>query len=94
MTEQTEPWRAQEAPIATEDRLMALERQLALVDRVIGLEAEVAQLSVVSSLTPTEQLGAEQQLGRLRTSPAWRIGRVATAPLRIARRVARRGTHA
>lgn len=87
-------WTAPQADIAVSDRMLSLERQLHLVDRILGLEAQVAQLSSSTSLTPSEELGTELQLQRMRTSPAWRIGRVATSPMRIARRILRRGTHA
>ena len=83
-------WSAPGVEIPVSKRLLSAERQLALVDRVIGLEARVAELGAVTTLTPTEQLRAEQQLSRLRDSPAWRIGRAATLPARAARRVAGR----
>lgn len=71
-------------------RVASAERQLALVDRVLGLEAALAEQTVASALTPSEQLIAERQLVRLRGSAAWRIGQVATAPARVARRTLRR----
>jgi hypothetical protein len=83
-------WSAPGVEIPVSKRLLTAERQLALVDRIIGLEAQVAELGAVTTLTPTEQLRAEQQLSRLRDSPAWRIGRAATLPVRAARRVAGR----
>jgi hypothetical protein len=62
------------------------ERQLGLVDRVLGLEAQLAELSIDSALTPSEQLRVEQQLDQMRRSLGWRIGRIITAPITVARR--------
>jgi len=56
------------------------ERQLALVDRVLGLEAQLAEQSVDFVLTPSEQLRAEQQIDRMRSSLGWRVGRIISAP--------------
>lgn len=67
------------------------ERQLALVDRIFGLEAQVARLSAVRSLGPSEQLLVEQELARLRSTVTWRTGRIVSAPLRAALRVVRPG---
>ncbi|MEO8908024.1 MAG: hypothetical protein ABI310_08105 [Microbacteriaceae bacterium] len=86
-------WSAPGVELPVSKRLLTAERQLALVDRVLGLEAQVAELGAVTTLTPTEQLRAEQQLQRLRDSPAWRIGRAATLPARVARRAIGRVTH-
>lgn len=59
------------------------ERELALVDRVLGLEAQLAEQSLSFALTPSEQLRAEQQIGRMRTSLEWRVGRVVAAPFSV-----------
>jgi hypothetical protein len=83
-------WSAKNVELPTSKRVLSAERQLALVDRVIGAEAHAAEVGAVSSLTQTEQLRAEQQLQRMRDSPEWRIGRLATMPARLARRVLRR----
>jgi hypothetical protein len=85
-------WSARGIELPMSKRLLTAERQLALVDRIIGLEAQVAECGAVTTLTPTEQLRAEQQLQRLRDSPAWRIGRATTLPARLARRVVGRVT--
>lgn len=69
--------------------VFSIERQLALVDRVLGLEAQLAELSSSSQLSPSQQLRAEKELAVLRGSLTWRLGRVAAAPIRAARRVAR-----
>jgi hypothetical protein len=53
---------------------------------LIGLEVENAELSVTTSLTPSEQLRLEQQVARMRSSLEWRVGRVVTAPFRAVRR--------
>lgn len=89
----SDSWSAPEVESRAAHDHVEAERQLALVDRIIGLEAELAELAIASSLTPSEQLGAERQLIRLRATTAWRIGRLATAPVRIAKRVVRRGLH-
>ena len=68
------------------DELADRERQLALVDRVFGLEAQLAELSAENSLTPSERLRTEQRLIEMQGSLAWRLGRAATAPLRVAQR--------
>lgn len=91
----TEPkqktWIAAEVETPRQDLLISLERQLALVDRVIGLEAQLAERAVADSLTPTEELAAERQLLLMRRSSAWRLGRLVTAPARVAQRIVRRG---
>ena len=69
---------------------LSLEQQLELVDRVKALEAQLAQVSRLRSLTPTEQLDAEQLVVELRSSLPWRVGRIITIPLRIIQRTARR----
>jgi len=76
--------------VTDEERLRDEERQLALVDRILGLEAEVAELSVARSLSPGQQLAAEQELARLRSSAELRLGHALTAPARIARRAIER----
>lgn len=68
----------------------SFERQLSLVDRVLGLEAQLAELSIVFDLTPSEKLRAEQQIDRMRSSLGWRIGKVIAAPALIMRRRMRR----
>jgi len=67
-------------------RMREQERQLALVDRVLGLEAQLAELTVASSLSAGQQLAAEKELARIRSSAEWRIARALTAPARVARR--------
>jgi len=84
---ETDGWKAPEADPAAETRIATIERELALVDRVLGLEAQVAELAIQSSLTPSDQLRVEQQLAQLRRSATWRVGRIVTSPLRVARRV-------
>ena len=64
-------------------------RQLALVDRVIGLEAALAQASAVSSLSPVDHLTVEFELARVKSSRAWRVGRLVVAPVAIAGRAGR-----
>lgn len=66
------------------------ERQLSLVDRVLGLEAQLAELSIVFDLIPSEKLRAEQQINRMRSSLGWRIGKVIAAPAVMARQRLRR----
>lgn len=83
-------WVGPEAELLGADRLLALEKQLALVDRVRSLEAEIAQLRGSAALSPTATLDAEQQLLAMRSSMIWRVGRVVTFPLRAAQRVLRR----
>lgn len=80
-----------ESPVEdpTKPEHLEAERQLALVDRLIGLEAENAELAVSTALTPSEQLRVEQQIGRMRNSLEWRVGRVLTAPVRAIRRLRR-----
>jgi hypothetical protein len=87
---ETQTWSAPAVEVPISDALIAAERQLSLVDRVLGLEAQVAELAVTTSLTPTEQLLVEQQLVRLQESSALRIGRIATLPARLARDAARK----
>ncbi|PWC04787.1 hypothetical protein DCE94_00020 [Agromyces badenianii] len=65
------------------------QRQLALVDRVIGLEAALAQASAVTSLSPVDHLTVEFELARVKSSRAWRVGRLVVAPMAIAGRVVR-----
>ncbi|TFC01211.1 hypothetical protein [Cryobacterium mannosilyticum] len=94
----TEPnqqsWSAPEAEVSGQERLISLERQLALIDRVIGLEAQVAELAIADSLTPSAELAAQRQLALMRQSSAWRMGRLVTAPIRVAQRIVRRGRSA
>ena len=71
--------------------IVSAERQLALVDRIFGLESQVARLSAARTLDPSEQLLVEQELARLRSTVTWRTGRIVSAPLRLALRVARGG---
>lgn len=85
-------WTGPEAELDARQRMLALEHQLELVDRVTSLEAQLAQLSAGASLTPSEQLSAEQQLLALRESLPWRVGRIVTLPVRVVGRVFRRGT--
>jgi hypothetical protein len=85
-------WAAHGIEIPTSERVLSAERQLALVDRILGLEARLAERSVVTTLTPTEQLRTEQQLAKLQASLAWRVGRAATAPMRAGRSAFRRVT--
>ena len=79
------PWTGEESTLP-DGELAARERQLALVDRVFGLEAQVAELSAENSLTPSERLRTEQRLIAMQSSLAWRLGRAATAPIRVAQR--------
>lgn len=85
-------WTGPEAELDARQRMLALEHQLELVDRVTSLEAQLAQLTAGASLTPSEQLSAEQQLLALRESLPWRVGRIVTLPVRVVGRVFRRGT--
>ncbi|MBK4346419.1 hypothetical protein [Lacisediminihabitans changchengi] len=78
-------WEGEESTLPA-DELAARERQLALVDRVFGLEAQLSQVSAENSLTPSERLRTEQRLIAMQSSLAWRVGRAATAPLRVAQR--------
>lgn len=80
------PWKGTEADLPTGRDLVTFERELALVDRILGLEAELARYSIASSLTPDEQLAAEDELARLRGSLTWRAGRLVSAPMRVIRR--------
>lgn len=84
-------WSGPQADLPNHRPEPSVERELALVDRVLGLEARVAELSVSSSLHPSEQLLVEQELARLRSSVTWRTGRIVSAPLRVALRVVRGG---
>jgi hypothetical protein len=85
----TQPWRSGAESPSTPETTSA-ERQLELVDRILGLEAQVAELSISTTLTPSEQLRVEQQLARTYTSVTWRVGSVVAAPLRlIGRRLTR-----
>ena len=86
----SESWVGPEAELEGVDRVHALENLLQLSDRIMSLEAELAQVSTVRVLTPTEQLDAEQQLIAMRASLPWRVGRVVTIPLRDVRRMLRR----
>ena len=83
----SESWVGPEAEFEDVDRIRGLENLLHLSDRIMSLEAELAQVSTVRVLTPTEQLDAEQQLIAMRASPPWRVGRVVTIPLRIVQRI-------
>jgi hypothetical protein len=76
--------------VEDDERLREQERQLALLDRVLGLEAELAELSLQRTLSPSAQLAAEQELARLRGSAELRIGHALTAPARVARRTIER----
>lgn len=82
-------WTAEGHESANDSLSAERERNLALVDRVLGLEAEVAQLSIASSLAPSDVLAAERRLGLLQRSSTWRIGRLVTAPGRVVMRSAR-----
>lgn len=66
------------------------EQELSLVDRVIGLEQQLNERSERQLLSPSEQVAVERRLHAMSTSPEWRIGRLATFPLRVARYVKRR----
>lgn len=68
----------------------AYERQLALINRILGLEAQVAELSIAFDLAPSQTLRAEQQIDRMRSSLGWRVGRVISAPVLLAKRRLRR----
>lgn len=67
-----------------------VELELGLIDRVIGLEQQVSELSDRVQLSPSERVAVERRLHSMSTSPEWRIGRVATLPLRAARYLKRR----
>ena len=69
--------------------LEAARRQLALVDRIIGLEAALAQASATSTLSPVDHLTVEFELARVKSSRAWRVGRLVVAPVAIAGRAGR-----
>jgi hypothetical protein len=64
-------------------------RQLALVDRVIGLEAALAQASAISTLAPVDRMTVEFELARVKSSKAWRVGRLVVAPMAFAARAGR-----
>lgn len=89
----SEPWVGPEDELEGVDRMHSLENLLQLSDRIMSLEAELAQVSAVRMLTPTEQLDAEQQLIAMRASLPWRVGRVVTIPLRIVQRMLRRNSN-
>ena len=78
-----------EREYVVDDRILTAERHLALVDRVIGLEAELAQVSAVSSLSLLDQLTAARELAAVKRSRAWRVGRLAVAPVAFAERASR-----
>lgn len=80
-------WSAPGKEIPLDERLVSAERQLALVDRILGLEAQLAQASTTATLTPSEQLSVEKQLEQIRSSNAFRVGRIAILPLAMARRM-------
>jgi hypothetical protein len=84
-------WTGPEAELDAHQRMLTLESQLELVDRVRSLEAQIAQLSPDVTLTPSEQLSAEQQLLALRRSLPWKVGRIVTIPVRVIGRAVRRG---
>jgi hypothetical protein len=81
------PWTGGEDAPSGSRHSLSPEQQLELIDRVKSLEAELAQVSATRSLTPTEQLSAEQQLLALRRSLPWRVGRVVTIPVRVFQRL-------
>ena len=64
-------------------------RQLALIDRVIGLEAALAQASAISTLAPVDRMSVEFELARVKSSKAWRVGRLVVAPMAFAARAGR-----
>ena len=88
----SEPWVGPEDEFEGVDRMHSLENLLQLSDRIMSLESELAQVSAVRVLTPTEQLDAEQQLIAMRASLPWRVGRVVTIPVRIVQRMLRRNS--
>ena len=83
-------WAAPDIEIPVSKRLLSAERQLALVDRIVGLEAQLAEASRGATLSPSEQLRAEQQLEKLRNSTTMRVGRAIVLPAGIARRTLKR----
>jgi hypothetical protein len=78
-----------DSEVVPDDDLASDLRQLALVDRVIGLEAALAQASVVSTLAPVDRLTAEFELARVKSSRAWRVGRLVVAPMALTARAGR-----
>lgn len=76
----TKGWEGSPREVPRSNKSDDFERELALVDRVLGLEAQLAEQSVTFALTPSEQLRAEQQIARMRSSLGWRVGRIVAAP--------------
>lgn len=66
------------------------EERLAFTDRIIGLEQQVKELQVASRLSPSETVAVEANLAGIKSSLTWRIGRVATLPIRVIRVLKRR----
>lgn len=79
----TEGWAGSPRESPRTSRSDDLERELALVDRLLGLEAQLAEQSLTFALTPSEQLRVEQQIGRMRSSLNWRVGRLVAAPVTL-----------
>ncbi|MCU1415496.1 MAG: hypothetical protein JWN80_2836 [Microbacteriaceae bacterium] len=82
-------WHAEEAEEAGAPRALGLEDQLALLDRVRGLEARLAEYSA-GGRAPSNVLSAEQEVVRMQSSLAWRLGNAITRPSRIVGRLRRR----
>jgi hypothetical protein len=66
------------------------QRELALVDQIIGLQAALAQESVRNSPSRQRVEALETEIKAIKRSLTWRIGRLATAPMRVARRLSHR----
>lgn len=77
-----------EANISAEQA--ALVEILELRDRVIGLEQQLNEVVASQSADPSARVLAERELAQLKASVAFRVGRLVTLPVRVARVIVRR----
>jgi hypothetical protein len=75
---------------ATDPEFDRYQRELALIDQVIGLQAALAQESVRNSPSRQRVEALEAEIKAIKRSVTWRVGRMVTTPMRIARRVSHR----
>jgi len=78
-------------PSTRDEEFELYQRQLALVDENLGLRAALAQEAVRNSPSRRELEDTRHEIMELRKSATWRVGKLVLTPVRVARRVLRRG---